>query len=147
METEYQKIKTLSLTRQQSDLLRTYPTSLCSVHYNTLHWQGNLQPSPLSKSYEVEMIYQISFPPKIYVIGNNLKKLDDPHFPHKYQVFKEENKARICLDRYHVFNKSKYLTLTIIPWTIEWLYFYEIWLATGEWCGGGEHPANNKPKI
>jgi len=52
-----------------------------------------------------------------------------------------------CLDRYCIFNKSKYLSLTIIPWTIEWLYFYKIWLATGEWCGGGEHPANNKPKI
>ncbi|MGH8092034.1 MAG: hypothetical protein ACREIF_00990 [Chthoniobacterales bacterium] len=26
---------------------------------------------------------------------------------------------------------------TIVPWTSRWLYFYEIWLATGEWMGGG----------
>ena len=30
---------------------------------------------------------------------------------------------------------------TIIPWTSEWLFFYELWLATGgEWLGEGEHP-------
>lgn len=26
---------------------------------------------------------------------------------------------------------------TIVPWTIEWLFYYEIWLGIGEWCGGG----------
>ena len=29
---------------------------------------------------------------------------------------------------------------TIVPWTCEWLIHYEIWLATGEWHGGGEEP-------
>ena len=29
---------------------------------------------------------------------------------------------------------------SIIPWAVEWLYYYEVWLATNEWCGGGEHP-------
>lgn len=36
---------------------------------------------------------------------------------------------------------------TIIPWTIEWLYYYELWLATGEWLGGGDHPEIGKPKT
>lgn len=35
---------------------------------------------------------------------------------------------------------------TYIPWAIEWLYYYEIWLVTGEWCGGGIHPTTAKPK-
>ena len=29
---------------------------------------------------------------------------------------------------------------TILPWTSLWLYFYELWHATGQWLGGGEHP-------
>jgi hypothetical protein len=29
---------------------------------------------------------------------------------------------------------------TIIPWSVLWFYFFEGWLATGEWEGGGEHP-------
>ena len=32
------------------------------------------------------------------------------------------------------------LATTIFPWTAEWLLHYEIWLATGEWTGGGYHP-------
>lgn len=29
---------------------------------------------------------------------------------------------------------------TIVPWAVEWLFFYEVWLVTGEWGGGGEWP-------
>ena len=29
---------------------------------------------------------------------------------------------------------------TIIPWVIEWIYFYELWKITGAWKGGGDHP-------
>ncbi|AIQ89412.1 protein of unassigned function [Methylobacterium oryzae CBMB20] len=28
---------------------------------------------------------------------------------------------------------------TIVPWAILWLWFFEDWLATGEWRGGGVH--------
>ena len=28
---------------------------------------------------------------------------------------------------------------TLIPWTSLWLYYYEIWIETGEWVGGGKH--------
>ena len=38
------------------------------------------------------------------------------------------------------FNYSLRIIDTIIPWTQEWLYFYEIWLLTGEWRGGGHTP-------
>ena len=52
--------------------------------------------------------------------------------------------VQICLYRHREFTKDKFLANTIIPWTVEWLYFYEIWLATGEWCGGGEHPGESE---
>ena len=29
---------------------------------------------------------------------------------------------------------------TILPWTIEWFGFFEYWVLTGEWKGGGRHP-------
>jgi hypothetical protein len=32
------------------------------------------------------------------------------------------------------------LAETFIPWTAEWLRYFEIWLRTGEWAGGGVHP-------
>ncbi len=27
------------------------------------------------------------------------------------------------------------LAATIVPWTAFWLYYYELWLVTGEWLG------------
>lgn len=33
---------------------------------------------------------------------------------------------------------------TLIPWTSLWLYYFEIWLVTGEWLGGGAHPGDKK---
>jgi len=35
---------------------------------------------------------------------------------------------------------------TVVPWLSEWLYFYEVWRATGEWLGGGEHPRPGLPE-
>ena len=91
-------------------------------------------------------MYQLGKIPSVWVAGDELEKLDDPDFPHKYVVDAEKKKVWICLYRYSEFNSSKLLSNTIIPWTIEWLYFYELWLATGEWLGGGEHPGVGIPK-
>lgn len=32
------------------------------------------------------------------------------------------------------------LAETYIPWTAEWLHYFELWCQTGEWGGGGAHP-------
>jgi hypothetical protein len=37
-----------------------------------------------------------------------------------------------------------YIHESIVPWTSLWLYYYEIWHATGEWLGGGHDPAAEK---
>lgn len=31
----------------------------------------------------------------------------------------------------------RFLGATAIPWLLEWLMSYELWLATGQWFGGG----------
>ena len=33
---------------------------------------------------------------------------------------------------------------TLIPWASLWLYYYEIWLQTGEWLGKGIHAERKK---
>lgn len=32
------------------------------------------------------------------------------------------------------------LSETYIPWTLRWLYYFEDWLYSDNWAGGGEHP-------
>ncbi len=56
----------------------------------------------------------------------------------------------LCLyhPRYHEWDPSDRIDSTILPWTSEWLYFYETWVITGgEWLGEGEHPQRKKPKV
>ena len=36
------------------------------------------------------------------------------------------------------------IATSIVPWLSLWLYYYEVWLATGEWEGGG---ISHEPKL
>lgn len=55
-------------------------------------------------------------------------------------IDRKNKTVKICLHLGHEFNASQLIAECIVPWAVEWLYFYELWLATGEWCGGGKHP-------
>jgi hypothetical protein len=39
------------------------------------------------------------------------------------------------------------LATTIVPWLLEWLLHYEVWLTTGEWRGGGVEHAPASPSA
>lgn len=145
----YFKSPPLSLIQQKVALCSAYKGVCCSIdkRKNKLFWSGKIKPTALSKEYMVILVYHPGKSPRVWVVGDELEKLDDPNFPHKYDIDAESKMVRICLYRYSEFNSSKLLANTIIPWTVEWLYFYELWLATGEWLGGGEHPDVGKPKA
>ncbi len=99
-----------------------------------------LQSNPLGDKYKVKIHYKfgkfikvIVLEPKPLKLANGSKKL--PHvYCHKSQ--------QLCLyyPKYKEWDGNKRIVNTIIPWALEWLYYYEIWLFTGEWLGGGiEH--------
>ena len=141
------KVKKPTLFQQKVALGANYPDGKCNITGQRLSWLARIRPTPISQEYHVRLIWEIGKPPKVWVFGDELQRLDDPDFPHKYGIDKKEKMVWLCLYRYEEFTSSKFLSNTIIPWTIEWLYFYEIWLATGEWCGGGEHPPEGEPKV
>ena len=43
-------------------------------------------------------------------------------------------------------DSSKIIADTIISWISLWLYYYEVWLATGDWKGEGDHPTKKEIK-
>lgn len=144
----YNKQKPVPLFKQKAALLFSYKGSSCDINKDTLYWSGKISPTPLSKEYTVVLTYKHWKSPVVWVIGNELENLDSPDFPHKYDIYPDKKMVQICLYRgIEEFNTYKYLANTIIPWTIEWLYYYELWLATGEWHGGGEHPPDGEEKI
>lgn len=144
----YPRRKKITLTQQMVNLQMNYPSSTAYIRgHKQLVWWGNIRPSRLSQTYTVNITYELSQSPQVWVIGDELEGLEDPSFPHKYEVDIDNKKVRICLYRYREFDSYKLLSDTIIPWAAEWLFHYEIWLATGLWCGGGDHPPDNQPKV
>ena len=143
-----QMIKPLSIGIQAANIKRLFPDSIINTtHDRVLTWSYDIKPSPLGDTYKIKLEYNITGIPMVYV--TNPKPLTlakgENKLPHCY----DQKKQHLCL--YLPFsgewNRSKLLVHTIIPWTYDWLYHYEIWLGTGEWTGGGVHPLNNVNKI
>jgi len=89
-----------------------------------------LQPTPNSKKYTVEFILKDDVC-DAWLIGN-VEGLDRDDFPHHYE--KKEDRVKLCLLHPTKFEWSAvdWLEDSIIPWTIEWLFYYELWIATGD---------------
>ncbi|WP_347160131.1 hypothetical protein [Pontibacter chitinilyticus] len=142
-----QKIKPLPIGVQALNIKRIFTGSnVTTFRDNHLTWTDTISSSPLGELYKVKLEYHVNQPPKVYVIKPKPLPLakGKTKLPHCY----DQKEQQLCL--YYPdgkeWNKTMLLATTIIPWTYEWLYHYEIWLGTGEWTGGGVHARNNLPK-
>jgi hypothetical protein len=73
------------------------------------------------------------------VVSPNLNELaDGRHLPHVYST----KPVRLCLfdPQTAEWSPSAAIADTIVPWIYEWLFFFEEWLVSDEWKGGGRHP-------
>lgn len=136
----------LPLIRHKIALERSYPESVCELRKNVLTWRASIVPTPLSRAYCVRIVYDGHSSPRVVVSGESLRGLSRRDFPHKYDIDKKRSCVRVCLFLPFELDYMKTFDETIVPWTAEWLLHYEIWLATGVWCGGGEHPVVGKKR-
>jgi len=137
----------LSIAQQLHALKRDYgfgETRMSS--YNQLVWVGKLKSSPLGDDYLVRVTYKKGDSPKIYVLEP--KELKLPEGKNKLEHVYDHKNQKLCLyyPKAKEWNDTKTIASTIMPWAMEWLYHYEMWLITSEWTGGGIHPGGNKLK-
>lgn len=130
----------INLIVQKLHIDKLFPNYVSSVKRDSLKWVGVLQPTPISSKYKISLTYKLLSSPEVRVIYPKLDLLSDKKLPHVYTG------NRLCLYFPGEWNKSMLIADTIIPWTSEWLFYYEIWKVTGEWHGGGKHPKNRKKK-
>lgn len=130
----------------QLSVLRALFPGGCVVSSTSRHmvWEMNISPTPNSRMYRIRIEYDLDKSPRVYVVRpQQLEKLVGCNsLPHVYSTPEQ----RICL-YYPLFKEwepTKFIAKTIVPWASEWLLFYEIWLASGEWCGEGIHCDNKK---
>lgn len=105
--------------------------------HNKIRWRGSLCPTTMSATYTVHIDYSLELSqPEVRVVEPALRNRGDVPPPHVYR------EGFLCLffTPADEWTHSMFIARTTIPWTATWLYFYEMWHATGEWLGGGEHP-------
>lgn len=100
-------------------------------------WLFNVTPTTLSNTYTLKIVYNEPFYPQVYVVFPKPLPLAEgaEKLPHTYDT----KRQLLCLfdPRRGEWNSTMYIANTIFHWAIEWLYYYENWVYTGKWIGGG----------
>ena len=103
----------------------------------TLRCVGWVQPTPLNQIYRVEIRYIYKEIPTAKVRDPELRRrVAGERIPHTYA----DDEPCLYLPGKRDWGPEKKIAMTIIPWLSVWLFYYEAWLGTGEWQGGGVHP-------
>lgn len=102
----------------------------------TLTARGIVRPDPMFRPYDVMFQFDYGHP-NVTIMSPDLKippdQLADTHMYRSQEP---------CLFRPHAGDwRPESMRFTVlVTWMQEWIIFHEIWRATGEWLGGGEHP-------
>ena len=95
--------------------------------------------SDLSRQYLGEVTMEDGEAPRVFVRSPNLHDLAGGRgLPHVY----EQRPPRLCLylPGAREWSRSDLLGETVLPWASLWLFFFEDWLVSGTWKGGGHEP-------
>ena len=126
----------LTPAQQSYFLLQAFPGFSVATARNRLCCTGVLRPSPTSDIYTVQLDYDPPTRPRVRVLRPELRlakgKTKVPH------VFAEGD---LCLHLKGEWRPDQRISEFIIPWISLWLYFYEVWLETGDWLGEGHEPS------
>jgi hypothetical protein len=128
--------RTLGLREQLAYIRLIWPRLDCRIAGSRLICRGSLKPLDVSSEYAIRIDYKVGANPSVWVDGLLAPDDESAHskIPHRYRD------GSICLFYGSEWTSDKAIAQTIVPWLLEWLMFYEGWLATGEWQGGGTHP-------
>ncbi len=126
----------LSVKQQLGRIISGFPNAI--VEKNTRNECSviiELKPSVVSKSYDVRIVFT-SLKVSVYVINEKLELAKNrDKLPHVFS----HDEQKLCLYQFddNKWTPKQSIASTIIPWASEWLYYYEFWLISGEWHGGG----------
>lgn len=141
----------LSVGEQDAAIRRDFPDFKLKANAGWIGvWEGTVRPA--GKVYEVRIVYfsrrffdewTLENPyVSVYVVDPPVGAEEKRLLPHIY--WNERNPAwpTLCLydPKEIIWTPELSIAATIIPWTSEWLLFFEYWQITGEFLGPGRHP-------
>lgn len=109
----------------------------------------------LIKSTNTNMEYTIKIKydnlykmPNVFLLKDNLPTRLDENIPHIYGTSTIRGKEYLKLCTFYPgedWNNKMILATTVFLWAIEWIYFYELWIVSGQWCGR-RNPSRRRKK-
>ncbi len=133
--------KVLGLHEQRAFMLLCWPNFISQVRNGVLTSEGELLPNELCATYRVLITLSGGDYPEVRVVTPSLKSREEGVLiPHMY----EQERLCLYLPGSGEWTRANPIAMTIVPWTSLWLYFYEVWRATGEWLGGGVEPGTTR---
>lgn len=137
-----------SLLNMHKNLLQLYKLKGCKI-VSRKHTRFSAEILLREGKYKIRLDYCVGQTPRIYLVTPEIDmsaSLEIHTFGKKYHGSYKRELPQLCLT-YHKYDKwdsSVLLTQSFIPWSIEWTEFYELWLMTGKWYGGGVHLGDEK---
>lgn len=125
---------------QQYIFLRTNPicTGAGRLHATGLCWEYRVRPTPVSREYSIRITFRRGGTPEVFVLDPDLVTLaGNRPLPHVYH-----DPLRLCLTLpgTREWSGTMRIDQTFVPWATIWLFYFEEWLNSDDWKGGGEHP-------
>lgn len=130
----------LTLGQQLMEMRRIHPAFASSFRRNRLVCEGSVRPWDIGDLYAVRVEYDLNGRrPSVRVLSPALQRRDpNQPIPHMF------SDGTLCLHLPEEWNANMTIAEKIVPWISIWLYYYEIWLFTGNWKGGGHEPHRRK---
>lgn len=132
-----------NLAQRHAELkaLRWPESTLEFVQGRELWFGFKVAPTPMARVYQcVLKIYPFNFPEMLVMYPDPKELAAGRKLPHVYPHKGEGTKLCLWLPRTHEWVPQMRFKETYLPWTAEWLDYFEEWLVTDVWTGGGEHP-------
>ena len=128
-----------------SDVKKKFPTAVGGIKRGQVELTLFLKPTENSIEYTVKLYAkQGSKNVKLFVVKPQIKcYTNGKKVPHLYCD------GSLCL-HYPSYNEWSYgdsWAATLIPWASLWLFYYEIWVETNQWLGGGIHGKKVIPPV
>lgn len=129
---------------QYGEIKRKYNKVQVSAHKGKVEIFIQLQPTAESPMYTIKIVTKEWEPAvNVFVVEPDISKYarcKDNKIPHTYL----DGSICLYLPNHNEWSYHDSWAETLIPWTCLWLYYFEIWLMTGEWLGGGVHPGDSE---
>ena len=107
-----------------------------------LTWTWQVAPSALGRIYALHVKFKEGGRPKVFVDQPDLVALAEGRkLPHVYSG--SPTHLCLCLPSSGEWHGGLLIANTLVPWAALWLYFFEEWLVSDDWKGGGVHPTTD----